>query len=60
MVWEDIEEDEHELLEANDGEARQMYYGALSRSMIGYIIAIGMVLLLLFFAAAIAFWLGGT
>ena len=60
MVWEDIEEDEHELLEANDGEARQTYYGAVSRSMIGYVIAIAIVLLMLFFAAAFAFWLGGA
>jgi len=59
MAWEDFGDDDRELLESCDGEARQRYWGALSRGLIIYFIAIGIVLTMLFFAVWYAFRLAG-
>jgi len=49
MVWEDIEDEELELLEEAGYPARRGYYGALNWGLLGYVIALGCVLGLLFF-----------
>ena len=49
MVWEDIEDEELELLEEARYPARRRYYSALNRGLLGYIIALGCVVGLLLF-----------
>jgi len=55
MVWEDIEEDEEELLEGADYDARYSHYRWLSAGFLGYLLALVMVLVLLLVVWWVAF-----
>ena len=55
MVWEDVEEDEEELLEPADYDARHSYYRWLSWGFLGYLLALVVVLVLLMIVWWVAF-----
>jgi len=48
MAWEDIEEDEHDLLEASNYPARKEHYTAMQRGLVFYVLVLAIVLGLMF------------
>ncbi len=60
MVWEDLEEDDLELLEASDGEARQEYYRGIWWSLVLWGVVLTFVLALFFLVYLYAKGAAGT
>lgn len=56
MVWEDIEDEERELLDESDHYARLGYYRALSHGLLYYVLVLVLALTLM----SIAMWLAFT
>lgn len=48
-MWEDIEQEEQDLLAESDATARRGYYKSLSWGLMGFVIAIACVLGLMFY-----------